>query len=66
MADATFADELKAWRKSQKIIQKEAAEILGVSVRTYQGWECGTFHPARICEGCVRKKMDEVAKGTVQ
>jgi DNA-binding XRE family transcriptional regulator len=32
---------LKAWRRSNGHTQKLAALILGVPLRTYQGWEAG-------------------------
>lgn len=31
--------KLKKWRKSHGLVQKQAAAILGVNLRTYQGWE---------------------------
>jgi len=33
------SDQLKAWRKSWNLTQKEAAEVLKVNLRTYQGME---------------------------
>jgi transcriptional regulator with XRE-family HTH domain len=36
---------LKAWRARRGITQKEAAERLGVAMRTYQGWEGGEKKP---------------------
>ncbi len=36
-----MADRMKAWRKRLDITQAQAADVLGVSVRTYQGWEAG-------------------------
>jgi DNA-binding XRE family transcriptional regulator len=36
---------LKAWRGRKGITQKEAAEVLGVGMRTYQGWEQGEVNP---------------------
>ena len=32
---------LKNWRRRNHLVQKEAANNLGVSLRTYQGWEAG-------------------------
>ncbi|MEI7532872.1 MAG: helix-turn-helix transcriptional regulator [Verrucomicrobiae bacterium] len=36
---------LKDWRARRGITQKEAAERLGVAMRTYQGWEGGEKKP---------------------
>jgi DNA-binding XRE family transcriptional regulator len=33
--------KLKAWRKKNRMVQKQAADVLGVNLRTYQGWEEG-------------------------
>ena len=38
-AKKEFAAKLKKWRGSR--LQKEAAELLQVPLRTYQGWEEG-------------------------
>lgn len=38
--------KLRNWRKAEGITQEKAADILGVSVRTYQNWEIGTFAPS--------------------
>jgi putative transcriptional regulator len=37
--------QLKDWRRSKKLSQSEAAETLGVSVRTLQEWEQGRRTP---------------------
>lgn len=34
-------DELQKWRRRMGFTQKQAATALGMSVRTYQGWELG-------------------------
>ena len=44
----TFADELKAWRSRRGVTQEEAAKLLHVPRRTYEGWECGDHEPARV------------------
>jgi transcriptional regulator with XRE-family HTH domain len=36
-----LSDKLKAWRKRLDITQAQAADVLGVSKRTYEGWEIG-------------------------
>lgn len=36
---------LKDWRARRGITQKEAAERLGVAMRTYQAWEGGEQNP---------------------
>ena len=41
----TFAERLKALRKSRRIYQREAAGQIGVSVRAYQLYESGRSDP---------------------
>lgn len=55
LAQTEFSRLLKAWRG--KLFQKEAADRLGVPLRTYQNWENGSRKPARTCMNCVREKM---------
>jgi transcriptional regulator with XRE-family HTH domain len=40
-----WPEVLKAWRERRGITQKEAAERIGVNIRTYQRWEEGTARP---------------------
>jgi transcriptional regulator with XRE-family HTH domain len=40
-----WPEVLKAWRERRGITQKEAADRLGVAMRTYQGWEGGEQNP---------------------
>ena len=46
-----LADRLTAWRKVRGYTQEEAASLLCVSRRTYEGWEYG--RPFRF-EGLLR------------
>lgn len=39
MSHTNLADALKAWRHSTGKTQQEAADDLGVSLRTFHGWE---------------------------
>jgi transcriptional regulator with XRE-family HTH domain len=41
-----FHERLKILRLSSALMQKELAHILGVSVRTFQGWETGRSEPS--------------------
>lgn len=43
----TFADKLKFWRGAERLSQADAAERIGVSMRTYQEWEQGRAQPHR-------------------
>ena len=43
---ARFAERLRAWRGDHGLNQREAAEHIGVSWRTYQGWEQGRNAPS--------------------
>lgn len=49
-------NEIKEIRKRTGCTQKEAAEILGVSLRTMQEWEAGTRNPKNPED--VREKLD--------
>ena len=40
-----FHERLKMLRLRSAYMQKELAELLGVSVRTFQGWETGRSEP---------------------
>lgn len=48
--------KLKQWRGNR--LQKEAADILGVPLRTYQSWEHGKNEPAATCKRCVAKILE--------
>lgn len=48
---------LKSWRTKAGLLQKEAAEKLGVSVRTYQGWEEGKSTPNRFARVELERRM---------
>lgn len=41
-----FSENLKTLRLRSALMQKEIASILGVSVRTFQGWETGRTEPS--------------------
>jgi len=41
--DEQFKERLRKWRGS--LLQKEAAQMLGVSERTYESWEQGACEP---------------------
>ena len=40
-----FNENLKELRLRSALMQKEIASLLGVSVRTFQGWETGRSEP---------------------
>ena len=39
---------LKAWRSRRGLTQKQAAELIGVALRTYEDWERGVNKPTLI------------------
>lgn len=41
-----FSDSLKSIRKQSKKKQREAAEYLGINIRTYQNYEGGQSEPS--------------------
>lgn len=56
MKMSTFSKELRVWRGKRG--QKEAAGKLGVSVRTYEGWEIG-HTPSRFAQNELRRLMEQ-------
>lgn len=50
----TFSEELKRWRKRMGYTQAEAAEVLDVKLRTYEGWEFGRHQPIDMVLRMVR------------
>lgn len=46
---------IRKWRG--KRLQKEAADALGISVRTYQNWEEGVSVPSKWCCKCLTKRI---------
>ncbi len=53
-----FAAELRTWRG--KRLQKEAADILGVPLDTYRGWEYESSKPSEAPSMCeIRQRMSE-------
>jgi DNA-binding transcriptional regulator YiaG len=40
--------ELKDFRKAHKMTQQEACNVLGYSLRTWQGWESGRKIPTSV------------------
>lgn len=43
----TGADKVRAFRASHSLTQPEAAELFGVSPRTWGNWETGLAQPPR-------------------
>lgn len=41
-----FHENLKILRKESNFMQKEIAELIGISVRTFQAWEHGDTEPS--------------------
>jgi len=55
-SDMQFGKMLKAWRG--KRLQKEAADLLQVNLRTYEGWENGR-QPSRYAINGLKGQMAE-------
>jgi len=53
-----FGRNLRVLRKSKKLLMKEAAAELGVSVSTWCQWETGRRFPAVIYLGEISQYMD--------
>ena len=54
----SFKKTLRAWRKSRGFVQKEAAEFLCVSKRTYEGWEYGKTSPKPLAMAELIRRME--------
>lgn len=54
-----FGNRLRKWRKKLKLLQKNAADVLGVSVRTYQNWEENANEPTALALAEITRRMDE-------
>jgi len=53
--DETFKVELRSWRGER--LQKQAADVLKVSLRTYENWERGANIPDGIKIEELRRRM---------
>lgn len=49
---------LTKWRDRSGLLAKEAANLIGVSVHTYRGWEYGKHLPSRLA----REEINRVIK----
>jgi DNA-binding transcriptional regulator YiaG len=54
----SFAQLLKAWRARMELTQADAAERLGVPLRTLQGWEIARVAP----RGYGRTALEKILK----
>jgi DNA-binding transcriptional regulator YiaG len=55
MLSRNVAKLLTDWRAQARLSQSQAADVLGVSVRTLQGWEAGRPMPyPRLLELAIR------------
>lgn len=53
-----FTEDVRRWRQRMKMTQAEAAEILEVSRRTYEGWEMGRHVPSHV--SAIRHRMRQI------
>lgn len=54
-----FAARLRDWRTKGSILQKNAADVLGVSIRTYQAWESSARTPNEIMQAELFRRMEK-------
>lgn len=53
-----MADQIKAWREARGLSQAQAAERLGVPLRTLEGWEAGrSIHYAKVMSMALGAEM---------
>lgn len=57
MKHKAFAKQVATWRASKKISQREAALLLGVRQRTFEGWEYGRTMPEGIGLSALLKRI---------
>jgi len=58
-----FAQQIKQWRKSKGLLQKEAADILQVSYGAWRSWERGKKTPRKVASLSIeeiQRRMDDV------
>jgi len=55
--------KLKKWRKERGLVQKQAADILGANIRTYQGWEEGRGTPSSMALAELERRMSQSGGG---
>jgi DNA-binding XRE family transcriptional regulator len=66
LLDEDFRDDLKAWRARVGYTQRQAAEALGVELRTLHNWELGRYSPSagvalRLAMQGIEKQLAEQA-----
>lgn len=52
----TLAEDLRSWRLALGWTRQQAADYLGVPLRTFEGWEQGRRKPHGF--GAIKKLMD--------
>lgn len=52
-----WREELKRWRVVSDLIQKEAADSLGVPFDTFRAWEAGRYEPPSYTKKSIREKI---------
>ncbi len=52
-----FRDALKAWRTAHRLSQSQAADRLGVPLKTLQNWEIARTKPQGFAESALLKVM---------
>ncbi len=57
---AMFKDKLLTARNSLKLLQKEIADKLGVSVETYRSWEKGRRTPSNLAIPEIEKRLSAI------
>jgi transcriptional regulator with XRE-family HTH domain len=56
-----FGDELRAWRKKKKMVQREAAELLGIQLDTYRAYEINRITPRRTRTPSMQEVLQKMA-----
>lgn len=54
----SFSKRLKKWRIVRGMLQKQAASVLGVNTRTFQGWEEGRSEPKALAMAELLRRME--------
>lgn len=59
----SLKQRLKRWRKERGLVQKQAADILGVNLRTLQGWEEGKPEPKALALAELERRLSQPGGG---
>lgn len=60
-----FNQKLKVERTNKRLTQKEVAELLGISLKTYMNWEENVSEPNQITQDTVLQRLQKISQNTL-